>query len=497
MDNKQKTISSQTIKFSLINYVGAAIGILSTLFIYPYDKEFLGELRYIFDGAQILAAFFLFGSSQALINFYPRFKDSPEQKNSFFSSILGIVVLNSIVFSILFLLIRFIFKEQLSGYHAFDYLAYSIGIAIFLAFLDVFKKHAANHERIAIPTLLERFLPKLFLPAIFLLLFSSVISVQLGKLAYVVAYAFIFLAAFQYIIRVAKVKLNFNYKRIFKGGFKREYFEYSLFTFFSIFGSFLAFKIDGIMVPNLIENSIAMNANGTYSIGVILAATLAIPAAGLYTIYSPIITDYLAKNKLVELDVKYKEVSMLLFAVGGVLLSCIYLGIEDLFGLLPTKENLMDTIPVILILGLNMVIDMSTSFNSHILMYSKYYRFNIVAIAVLTVLNIALNIYFIRYLGMGIEGAAYATLISMTTYNAVKLIYIYLRFEIQPFTYKQFILLLVFAAVIVCFKFLLPSFGNTIIDLIIRIGGCLLVCGFVIYRLKMVPVFNDWVGERF
>ena len=57
LEKHQKEVSSQALKFSVINYIGAAIGIVSTLFIYPNDKEFLGIIRYIFDGAQILMAF--------------------------------------------------------------------------------------------------------------------------------------------------------------------------------------------------------------------------------------------------------------------------------------------------------------------------------------------------------------------------------------------------------------------------------------------------------
>jgi len=238
-----------------------------------------------------------------------------------------------------------------------------------------------------------------------------------------------------------------------------------------------------------------MAANGTYSIGVALASTLAIPAIGLYTIYSPIITEYIAKDNITSLGKKYQEVSKLLFAIGGFLLCCIFLGVNDLFSILPTSENLMDTIPIILILSFNVVIDMSTSFNSHILLYSKYYRFNMVAIAILVVLNITLNIYFIKYLNLGIEGAAYATLISMTLYNSVKLIFIYSKYKIQPFTKKHGILLIVFLGSVTVLHNI-PTTNNIILDIILKVGTCMLVNGFVIYKLRMIPMVNDWISSR-
>ena len=494
MKKEQKEVSSQALKFSIINYIGAAIGIVSTLFIYPNNKEFLGIIRYIFDGAQILMAFFVFGTSQSLVNYFPRFKDAAEKRNIFFSSTLLIVVINSILFSIVFLLLGNSFSSILPDFHAFDYIEYSIVVGFAFAIMDVSKRQASNYKRIAIPTVLERFSMKVFFPTIFLLLLAGIISVETGKLMYTICFVVLLFIALLYVKKVANIQFNFNHKKVFNRSFRKEYVKYSMFAFLSILGSLLAFKIDGIMVPNLIESD-AMTANGTYSIGVVLAATLAIPAIGLYTIYSPIIREYIAKDDITSLGKKYKEISMLLFALGGFLLSCIFLGVDDLFSILPTRENLLDTIPVILILSFNVVIDMSTSFNSHILLYSKYYRFNMVAIAILVVLNISLNIYFIKYLNLGIEGAAYATLISMTLYNSVKLIFIYSKYKIQPFTKKHGMLLVAFLGSVTVLHNV-PTTNNVIVDIILKVGTCMLVNGFVIYKLRMIPMLNDWISSK-
>lgn len=495
MEKHQKQVSLQALKFSIINYIGAAIGIVSTLFIYPNNKEFLGIMRYIFDGSQILMAFFVFGTSQSLVNYFPRFKNSAEQRNIFFSTTLWIVILNSILFSIIFLVLANLLSSVLPDFHAFDYIGYSIIVGFAFAMMDISKRQASNYQKITIPTVLERFSIKLFFPVIFLLLLGEIITVETGKIMYTICFVILFIIALLYVKKVAKIQFNLNYKKVFDSSFRKEYIKYSMFAFFSILGSLLAFKIDGIMVPNLIEGSNAMTANGTYSIGVVLAATLAIPAIGLYTIYSPIITEYIAKDQIVSLEKKYKEVSMLLFAIGGFLLSCIFLGVNDLFSILPTSENLLDTIPIILILSLNVVIDMTTSFNSHILLYSKYYRFNMVAIAILVVFNISLNVYFMKYLQWGIEGAAYATLISMTLYNSVKLIFIYLKYNIQPFTKKHLLLLLAFIGS-VSLLHQMPTTNSIILDIILKVGSCMLFNGFVIYKLRMIPMLNDWIAKR-
>ena len=495
MEKHQQQVSSQTLKFSIINYVGAAIGIVSTLFIYPNDKEFLGMIRYIFDGAQILMAFFVFGTSQSLVNYFPRFKRSDEKRNAFFSTTLLIVIFNSLVFSLMFLLLANSLSSITNNFHAFDYLEYSIIVGFSFAVMDVCKRQASNYQKIAIPTLLERFSVKVFFPLIFLLVLADFITVETGKTIYVLCFVILMLIALRYVTKVANIQFRFQPKKVFDPSFRNEYAKYSLFAFFSILGSLLAFKIDGIMVPNLIEGSNAMTANGTYSIGVVLAATLAIPAIGLYTIYSPIITELIVKDEIRSLGKKYQEASKLLFAIGGFLLGCIFLGVEDLFSILPTRENLMDTIPVILILSFNVVIDMTTSFNSHILLYSKYYRFNMVAIAILVVINISLNVYFIKHLNLGIEGAAYATLISMTLYNSVKLVFIYTKYKIQPFTKKHLLLLISFVGS-ASLLYQIPATNSTLVDIVIKVGVFMLLNGFLIYKLRMIPAFNDWLTKR-
>ena len=118
-----------------------------------------------------------------------------------------------------------------------------------------------------------------------------------------------------------------------------------------------------------------------------------------------------------------------------------------------------------------------------------------VAIAILVVLNISLNIYFIKYLNLGIEGAAYATLISMTLYNSVKLIFIYSKYKIQPFTKKHMLLLLCFL-VSVSVLYHVPTTTYVLLDIILKVGTFMLLNGFIIYKLRMIPALNDWLSEK-
>src|SRR5690606_9401584 len=126
----------------------------------------------------------------------------------------------------------------------------------------------------------------------------------------------------------------------------------------------------------------------------------------------------------------------LLFAVGAVFYSCIFLGIDNLFSLLPAYDKLVLSIPVILVLGIGIVINMGTGFNSEIITYSNFYRFNVAAILLMIFLNIGLNLLFLLYFKTGIIGVAYSSCLSITAFNLLKTYFIYQKFRILPFDKK-------------------------------------------------------------
>ena len=240
----------------------------------------------------------------------------------------------------------------------------------------------------------------------------------------------------------------------------------------------------------MIPSFLTLEDNGTFSIGVTLASAIAIPATGIFALYAPTISSLLKNNKLDELNKKYKSTATLLLFLGGVLFTCIALGIENLFHLLPNSKSLMDSVPIILILGINVVINMATSFNGEIITYSKYYRFNLIAIVLLIVLNVGLNIWFLKYLHLGLSWVAVASLLSMVVFNASKMIYIYVKFKLFPFDLKFLKLVLVLTSVFVVCYFL-PTTPSKFFDLLYKTGLNLVLVTFVAYRLQLVKELNE------
>jgi O-antigen/teichoic acid export membrane protein len=480
---QNKNTQKQAFFFTIINYVGILIGIVSTLFIYPKNKEMLGVFRYVESIAQILFPVLLLGASQSLINFYPKLNES-HQKKLFNYSIFSILLISGIALIVLILASNFSFLKGMK------YVYFAFPIAVFLALIELFKKQATIIQKIAIPTFFDNILPKIALPLLFILVLQQVLSTIQSLFFYILSYGLIFILITWYLFYHFRPKIDFDFKSLFVNISKKEYYRFSAFAFAGSLGSVFAFRIDAIMIKSFFS----LESVGTFSIGVTLASAIAIPATGIFSLYAPIISDFLKNNQLEALNKKYKETAKLLFFIGAILYSCIFLGIENLFQMLPTHENLMASVPIILILGFNVLVNMGTGFNGEIITYSKFYKFNLIAIALLVILNVTLNLVFILVFKLGIEAVAYASLLSMLAFNLSKLWFIYRKFKLFPFDKSFLKLVLVFSSVLLICYFL-PNLNNTIQDLVIKISICLVLNLFIVYKLKLVYSFNFWLDK--
>ena len=56
-------VARQGFKYSLIGYFGFLLGTISSVFIFPFDMEFYGKLRYVLPTAEMLLPIVVFGLS--------------------------------------------------------------------------------------------------------------------------------------------------------------------------------------------------------------------------------------------------------------------------------------------------------------------------------------------------------------------------------------------------------------------------------------------------
>jgi O-antigen/teichoic acid export membrane protein len=223
---------------------------------------------------------------------------------------------------------------------------------------------------------------------------------------------------------------------------------------------------------------------------------ISVPSLGIYTISSPIIADYIAKNDIEALGKFHKKTSLYLFFIGSVLLTIILVGMDDLFALMNKGQELMKGKSVIFFLGLATLFDLATGFNGYIISFSKYYRFNIISMLFLAVVTIVANLLFISFTNLGITGVSIATFISLTLFNLLKINFNYKKFKIHPFSKSYISIIILMTGSILFVKYLLPDINNHFINLIIKPSFVLIIFLLGNYIFKIIPL-SELLPKKF
>jgi len=71
-------IKRQGFKFSIVSFIGVAIGVCSTLFIYPNALEMVGLFRFLFDASVLGTILVLLGSPTSAVRFFPKYRDEAD-----------------------------------------------------------------------------------------------------------------------------------------------------------------------------------------------------------------------------------------------------------------------------------------------------------------------------------------------------------------------------------------------------------------------------------
>ena len=86
-------VARQGFKYTIIGYLGFILGALSTYFVFPFNFEFYGKLRFVLTTSEILVPIVVFGLSYANVRFFHQAqKDGKHQRNRLSSELLKLSV---------------------------------------------------------------------------------------------------------------------------------------------------------------------------------------------------------------------------------------------------------------------------------------------------------------------------------------------------------------------------------------------------------------------
>lgn len=174
----------------------------------------------------------------------------------------------------------------------------------------------------------------------------------------------------------------------------------------------------------------ALNNVAYYGVAIYIATVIGVPARAMHQITNPLTAKLLNEGHKEELKTLYQKTSINLFIISGFIFLCIIINISKLYLLIP--DNYSEGFLVVLVIGLAKLSDNLIGNNNAILFNSDYYRVVLVFGVLLAILTVVLNLVFIPI--YGINGAAYASCITIFTYNIIKLSFVYRKFKMHPFT---------------------------------------------------------------
>jgi O-antigen/teichoic acid export membrane protein len=431
-------IQRQSIKNSLVNYLGVAIGAFSVIFIYPLiTTEDLGAIQFALGTAILFAPIAGFALNMTTVRFFPHFKDDAQKNNGFLFLMSAATFLSTSLFTVLVYAFRVPISDLFTDEKQLflNILPYILAFTTLVSFGNLFQSYTTLFNRIVVPAIFQNLLIKIAQPILVFLFSLGVISFATVYKGMGLALVLMVSGLVGYLFYLKKFDLTPQFKSD-KKPFFREMLDYSAFNIIVVVGGVMAQKIDALLIPPLL----GFGALANFTMPSFIAEAIDVPRKALSSISSPLIAEAIAVNDTEKVRDIYQRSALLQLIVGSFLLAGAWVCADALFDLMPKNGDTYRAGKIIiLILGLARVADMASGPNAEILSLSPLYRFNFVSFLSLAALNLGLNLLFIKYFHWGIEGSALATLVAITVINTWRLVYIYQKMDIQPLQPKMLI----------------------------------------------------------
>lgn len=479
----------QSIYTTIISYVGAVIGYVNLLYLFPkfLEPEQVGLLRAIQDAAILFAPFAQFGLALSIFRFYPQIVKDKKSEGDFISLLLLLSVAGFGIFLIVFKLLEqpilSYFEENAQA--IIQYSSVVLWLTFILLITALLEAYSRSLLKTIFPNLLKEIIIRLLLAILVIMYFEEWISYDSFITGTVLAYLGCLIIFILYLLYHKSISLSFNFTS-FPPGKMKELIGYSLFSFAGSAGMIIIGKIDSLMVSALI----GLTANAVYTTSMYMGTVIEIPKRALTQVAMPLIARAFEKKDMKDIATIYQKTSINQFILGALFLIGIYINIDNIFALMPKKEIYETGKWVVIIIGLGKLADMVFGPSSEIIVLSKYYWFNIILITMLAGIVIASNNILIPI--YGINGAAIGAAFALISFNLVKYFFILFKLKMQPFNADS-LKVLVIIIVTLLLNLAIPKFSNVFIDIFIRSAAVTIVYGGLIFISKASPDGNAFL----
>jgi len=467
-------VLKQSLKNTLVTYIGFGIGAINTLFLYTrfLTDEYYGLVGVLLSAAAVLMPLLAFGVPNTMVKFYSSYKETKE-----LDSFLTLMLLLPLALIIPIAAISF-FSYDIIGdllskenpiVEGYVYHIFLIGMA--MAYFEVFYAWAKVQMKSVFGNFMKEVFIRVCIMVLLFLVYFNTISVETFLKALVVVYMVRTILMKLYAHYLRKTKINFNFPNNTK-----QIISYSTLIILGGSAAVILLEVDKVMINQYIKiENVAY-----YSVAIFIATVIAVPSRAMHQITYPLTGELMNRKNIKELKVLYQKSSLTLFMIAGPIYLLIILNLNDLYDLLP--EDYSNGFIVVFLIGLAKIYDALLGNNNAILYNSEYYKTVMLMGVFLAICTILFNMWLIP--NYGLIGAAYATFLALSIYNTIKIFFVKIKFNMQPFTIeitKVLLLLLILGGT---FYFLQLPF-HPILNIVVKSVSLMILYISIIYKFKI------------
>ncbi len=466
-------VASQSFKNIISTYLGFIIGAINTLFLYTefLTDEYYGMVGYMLSLAYVVMPFMAFGMHNTLVKFYSTFK-TRVSLNSF----LTLMLVLPLCIIVPITLITYIGYDTIARFLSSkneiikNYLWHTLIIAIALAYFEVFFAWAKVQMQTVFGNFMKEVFHRVGAMALLFLLHFKVIDIAQFMAGLVLVYVLRMLVMSLYAFSIKLPKIIF--KRV------PNILSILKYSFLIIIAGSIAtilLDVDKVMLGYYVD----IKEIAYYNVAIFIATVIAVPQRSMHQILLPLSAKYLNEKDYSALEDLYKRSSLNLFVISGFIFLLIVLNINQLYHIIP--EEFSGGLLVVFMISAVKLYDNALGSNNAILFNSDYYRIVLVLGVILVILMILLNMLFIPV--FGINGAGIATFIAVFIYNTIKLIFVYRKFKMYPFSiYTLKIGLLLIVSILLFYFWEFPF--HPILNIALKSTLVAVLYLYIIYRFN-------------
>jgi O-antigen/teichoic acid export membrane protein len=436
-------VLKQSFKNLVSTYAGFGLGAINVLFLYPnfMTPEYYGLVSFILSASMLFWPLMALGTHNTLVKFYSSYSKQ-EEKEKLFSFVLVLPLLVGLVLGLIgyfgysFVLSYFNGENELVKPYA--WLIFVITFA--MAYFELFFSWSKVFLKSTFGNIMREVFHRACIMILLGLLYINVIDIPLFlyimTAVYVLRTLLMMVFAFKLHLPKLQFKLPDNASRVIK---------YSALIFIAGSVAMMLLDLDKVMI----EYYLPIENVAIYGISIYIASVIAVPSRAMHQITYPLTAQLLNDKDYAGLKNLYQRSSNTLLIVGGLIFLLIICNVGELYEMIPQDYHI--GFSIVILIGIVKLYENLIGNNNSILFNSDYYRL-VLAIGVLcAVMAVVLNILLIPK--FGVYGASYATFIAFFTYNTVKLIVVWKKFKMHPFSSRTWVSLGLIALFTLSFYF--------------------------------------------